>query len=71
MKELVIDRIEGNLFVCYDEHDQRKDIPVNSVKGAKEGDVLIRENGVYRIDKALTEERRKKIIQLQNELWED
>lgn len=70
MKRLTVDRTENGFLVCYNQHEERIDIPREKLPDAVTGDVIICENGVYYVDKALTEERRKKIISLQKDLWE-
>ncbi|MGN0613390.1 MAG: DUF3006 domain-containing protein [Porcipelethomonas sp.] len=67
---LILERFEGNTAVIENggEHIEtdRKNIPRN----AKEGDVLVMTDGVYEIDRKQTEERRSRILKLQNSLWE-
>ena len=47
------------------------DIPAGALPdGIKEGDVILWENGEYLIDEKATSERRNKIIEMQNNLWE-
>ena len=70
MKIYMTDRIENGIAVCQSEKGERIEIPTEIVRGINEGDVIVEENGEFRIDKQLTDERRKKIIELQNNLWE-
>lgn len=70
MKKVVIDRFEGNYAVCEDEDRNileinRKEIP----KTAKDGDVLIINQGVIEIDGQETLDRRKSIKELQEKLF--
>ena len=56
---IVIDRFEGDYAVCEADNGEiinilRKEIP----KDAKAGDWLKADNGVYLVDKAITEEKR-------------
>lgn len=46
-------------------------IPAGALQeDAKEGDVIFWQDGKYYPDPAATEERRKKITELENNLWE-
>ena len=58
-----VDRIESGYAVCELENGSFSDIPLNEIPPVKEGDVLV-------VDEKAAEERRKKIIALQNDLWE-
>lgn len=67
---LIIERIEGDIALIEDD-DSRFEAPRESLAGdVREGDVVTFRDGVYRKDENGTEERRKKIIEMQNELWE-
>lgn len=68
----IIDRFEGDLAVC--EAEDRKTIDIERSKlpeNADVGDVIILENGHFRVDKQETNKRRKEIEDLMNELFED
>lgn len=68
---LIIDRFDGNYAVC--ETEERKMINVEKSKlpgHAKEGDVLIVKNGIYNIDIGSTNDRRKAIEKLMDDVWE-
>lgn len=68
---LVIDRFEGEFAVCEDESGSMVNIPISRVPGgAKEGSVLTEKDGMFLLDTAATELRRKEISRLQNSLWE-
>lgn len=69
MKQYIIDRFEGEYAVC--EHDaEMVDIAkVFLPKNAKAGDVIVERDGKYMIDQKQTDERRKRVIQLQDELF--
>ncbi len=66
---LIIDRFEGDYAVCEDDDNQvlieKKLIDVC----AKEGDVLVLVDGLYKTDKIATEERRNKINLMMKDLW--
>jgi len=65
----IIDRFEGGFAVCEDMESlaiinlSRADIPA-----AKPGDVLVRKDGGFEIDRALTEARKTRIRSLFEEL---
>ncbi len=66
----IIDRIEGGTAVCEDENRNMTDIKLSLLpQGVKEGSVVNLENGVYTIDEAAADARRKKIQALENELF--
>jgi Protein of unknown function (DUF3006) len=68
----IIDRFEGDLAVCEAEDGKMVDIEKSKLpKNAEIGDVIILENGYFRIDKEETDKRRKEIEDLMNELFED
>lgn len=73
MKRYIIDHFEGEEFaVCENESLKRVDIKRSELpKNAKEGDALIYENGKYKIDKKRTEEMKKEIEKLMDDVWED
>jgi hypothetical protein len=68
----IIDRFEGDLAVCEAEDGKLVDIEKSKLpKNAEVGDVLVLENGKFRVDKKETEKRRKEIEDLMNELFDD
>ncbi|WP_046721435.1 DUF3006 domain-containing protein [Heyndrickxia coagulans] len=73
MKRYIIDHFEGEKFaVCEDESLKLVDIERSKLpKSAKEGDALIYENGEYRIDKKRTDEMKREIEKLMDDVWED
>lgn len=67
---LIIDRISEGIAVI-ENGDSRFEVPASSLaENVGEGDAVTLENGLYVIDENGTEERRKKIIELQDSLWE-
>ena len=69
--QLIIDRFEGEFAVCEREDKTFLNIPRKHLpKGAEEGDVIIFENGKYRIDKETTKKRRETIRKKMDELWD-
>lgn len=73
MKELIIDRLEGNFFICEDNEKKMFAIDKSEMAdGAKDGDVIvISDDGVITIDKSKTNARRKSIGKLQNSVFEN
>lgn len=65
----IVDRIENGYAVCETAQGDKKDIPLDKTLDISEGDVLVLKNGVYTADKDKTEERRKRILALQEDLW--
>jgi len=64
---VIIDRFEGDYAVVELEDRSTVNLPRSLVPpGAKEGDVLLIE-----IDRSATEERRKRIQRLMEELWQE
>ncbi|WP_414150289.1 DUF3006 domain-containing protein [Acetobacterium carbinolicum] len=67
---VIIDRFEGRSTVCEKEDRTMMEIPrIVTPEDAKEGDVLIIENGDIIIDHEATEKRRKEIEELTKGLW--
>ncbi|MBQ3162846.1 MAG: DUF3006 domain-containing protein [Oscillospiraceae bacterium] len=67
---LIVSNISEGIAVIED-GEISFDIPAGALPdGIKEGDVILWENGEYLIDEKATSERRNKIIEMQNNLWE-
>ncbi len=67
---LIVSNISDGIAVIED-GDIAFDIPAGALpENVREGDVILWKNGEYLIDEAATSERRKKIIGMQNSLWE-
>lgn len=68
---LIIDRIEGEYAVCENSNRTTKDIPLSLLpKEVKEGSVLIcLKDGTYTLSPTKEEERRKKLFEMQNQLF--
>ena len=59
MKRYIIDRIEENIAYCEDEQLETIELSRESLpENAREGDVLVEEDGVFAVDDARTEARR-------------
>lgn len=68
--KIIIDRFEGHSTICEKEDRTMMEIPrIVTPDDAKEGDVLIIENGEIIIDHEATEKRRKEIKELTKGLW--
>lgn len=67
---LTIDRIEGKIVVTDNDGEQMM-LDISAIDGdVSEGDVIVETScGRYRVDKNMTDKRRKDIINLQNSLW--
>ena len=65
-----IDRFEGDLAVCEDDHGKMVNINRNKLPShAAEGDVLVPGLTRYVIDESGTNRRKKDIQSLMKELW--
>lgn len=68
----IVDRIEGNLAVCEAENTDMAvislaDLPV----GTHEGSVIVFKNGTYTLDVGEEQERRKRILALQDGIFDE
>lgn len=73
MKQYSIDRFEGKYAVCQDEEGVSIDVLKKLLpRISKSGDVVMydEENDTYYIDEEKTQEIRRRIIALQDELFE-
>lgn len=67
---LIIERIEDGIAVI-ENGDERFEVPAEKLsENIGEGDVVVLQNDIYIKDENGTDERRKKIIEMQNDLWE-
>ena len=67
---LIVDRITEGIAVIED-GEKRFEVPAEKLaENIREGDVVELIDGIYVKNKNATEERRKKIIEMQNDLWE-
>lgn len=71
--EAIIDRFEGKYAVCERQSDKKMiEIKKNKLPDeATEGDYLIIKDEKITIDSKKTMERKKRIRNLMNDLWED
>jgi hypothetical protein len=72
MNKLIIDRFEGSFAVCEREDKTMVTIPKDKLpNNCKEGDYLIiNPDGTYQVDSAATLERKKRIRDKMNRLFE-
>lgn len=70
VEEYIIDRFEEQFAVLEKKDGGTVDIPKNYIPDANEGDVVILENGVYRVDKTKTLERKEIIAKKMRKLFE-
>ena len=68
---LIVDRIEGDLAVCEKSDKTMVDIELTQLpEDVKEGDILIEKDGNYELDLTETEQRRKRVQALMDDLFE-
>jgi len=68
--QYIIDRFEDGVAVLEKEDGAREDIPLEELpEGAREGSVLVRENGAWALDLQEEEERRKRLFAKQEGLF--
>jgi len=66
----IVDRIEGSLAVCEREDGGFEDIPLEQLpKGAREGSVLLVQDGAWALDLQAEKERRKRLFAKQEGLF--
>ena len=69
--KLIIDRFEGIYAICEKEDQSMINIEKDKLpSNVKEGDVIIFEDGFYKIDDNATNGRKKRIEKLMDDLWE-
>ncbi|MGV2886229.1 DUF3006 domain-containing protein [Paenibacillus taichungensis] len=72
MKKGIVDRFENQLVVIEFERGKTEDIPRELVSpNVVPGDVVELHDGIWQPNQSETEERRKKIKELESELFED
>lgn len=69
MEKYIIDRFEGEIAVLEKEDGGCIDVSRDVVNGAKEGDVLLFENGIYKILPEETALRKKRIEEKMKKLF--
>ncbi len=67
----IIDRISGEIAVCEDENGDSVKLKASELpKGAKEGDLIFKDSGVWCIDEKGSRERRRVMADKLNRLLE-
>lgn len=69
MKKYIVDRIEGDFAVLESEDGKTENVNISNINGCSEGDVIIFENGNYRIDTKLSEDRKILIAEKMKKLF--
>ena len=68
--EYIVDRIEGDFAICEMSDKTMAEIQLNLLpENIKEGDIIINENGMFRIDISKTRTRKEFILKKMNSLW--
>lgn len=70
MEKFIIDRFEGEFAVLEKEEGGTFDVLATKIPKAKEGDVVIFENGIYIIDEEETKRRKELIAEKMKKLFE-
>lgn len=69
--EYIVDRFEGDYAILEMENSNLINVNKNDIIGeVKEGDILIKKDNIYYIDKEKTDFRKKKINDMMKGLWE-
>ena len=69
--QYIIDRIEGNLAVCERADGRFEDISLEQLpKGAREGSVLLFQDGAWALDLKAERERRQRLFEKQDSLFQ-
>lgn len=71
-REYIVDRIENYYVILETESNDLINIEKSDIIGSvKEGDILIKKDGLYFIDYEATNLRREKINKMMKGLWEE
>ena len=71
-EKYIIDRVEGTYAIVEKENGDMCEIPVEHIKGDfNEGDILIKVNEYFEIDKISTLGRRKQIDDNMKDVWDE
>ncbi|MDF2609135.1 MAG: hypothetical protein K0R92_609 [Lachnospiraceae bacterium] len=71
MKELIVDRFEGNCVVCETLEKKIITLPISEIPdNTKEGDILLYKQGRYIIDINESDTRKERIKKKMNQLFE-
>ena len=70
-EEYIVDRFEDDYAILETESSTLINVNKNDIIGeVKEGDLLVKKNNIYYIDKEKTKLRKKKINDIMKGLWE-
>ena len=70
MERYIIDRFEGDFAVLERENGGTVDVLKADLPDATEGDVIVFENGFYKVDKEETQRRQELILEKMRKLFE-
>jgi hypothetical protein len=71
-QEYIVDRFEGDYAILETENSTLINVNKNDIIGeVKEGDILVKKNNNYYIDKEKTEARKKEVNDIMKGLWEE
>ena len=66
----IVDRFEGMTAVCEDENGRAVSFHADKLpENVKAGDILVRKDGAFFIDRETAEKRRAELTALQESLW--
>ena len=71
MERYIIDRFEGDFAVLERENGGTVDVLKADLPDATEGDVIVFENGFYKVDKEETQRRQELILEKMRKLFEN
>ena len=71
MEKYIVDRFEGEFAVLEKEYAGMVDILKSDLPPAHEGDVIIFENGVYKVSNEETQKRKELIAEKMRKLFEN
>ena len=71
MERYIVDRFEGDFAVLESENGGTVDILKSDLPDVKEGDVIVFEDGYYKVDREETQRRRELIAEKMRKLFEN
>lgn len=71
MEKYILDRVEENYAILESENGKMIEINIDNIDGnSREGDILIKEGDKFIVSELLTKERKDKIKDMMNDIWE-
>ena len=71
IEKYILDRVEGNYAILENENGSMIEISIDNIDGNfREGDILIKEGDKFTVSELLTKERKDKINNMMNDMWE-